>query len=410
MRSIYQTGILLYVWAIRLAAGFNAKARRWTQGRRRQAHALKTFPPYAGTTVWVHCASLGEFEQGRPVMEAVKKEFPSVRVVLTFFSPSGYEVRKNYAGADAVFYLPADLPGAAARFYDAVKPDLGLIVKYEFWQGYLHEAGRRQIPLYLVSGIFRPGMPFFRPYGGFFRKGLRAFDRLFVQDTDSLHLLRTAGFDRVTVCGDTRLDRVLEAVQKAVPIPAIERFKDGRPLWVCGSTWPADDALILPLAERLHGRFKLLLVPHDIHPGYIDRLILRHPKLRFAKFSRGEETAGADVLVLDTVGQLMPAYAYADWAYVGGGFGKAVHNTMEPAAYGIPVFFGPAHRKFREIAGLAEAGGGRCVHDAAELEAETEKMLQTPEREAMGRAAARYVTTHAGATARIMDTIRQKLR
>lgn len=412
MRFVYQTGIFLYTWGIRLAAPFNGKARAWVNGRRESHPRLEALPASAGKTVWVHCASLGEFEQGRPVMEALKRAHPGCRIVLTFFSPSGYEIRKNYAGADAVFYLPADLPGAAARFYDAVKPDLGLIVKYEFWQGYLHEARRRGIPLFLVSGIFRPDMPFFKSYGGFFREGLQAFDRFFVQDENSKNVLRSIGLDRVTVCGDTRLDRVLEAVEKRVPVPAVEAFKGDLPLWICGSSWPADDELILPVAEKYRNRFRLLLVPHDIHPEYIDRLIARYPSLRFAKFSRAaeENPAGTDVLVLDTVGLLGSAYAYADWVYVGGGFGKAVHNTMEPAAYGVPVLFGPAHHKFREIAGLMETGGGHCIHNARELETETESLLSdTGKRARMGAAARRYVEMNAGATAVILEALNERL-
>jgi len=391
-----------------LASLFNGKARLWVNGRSDIWQKLESLPPTPHKTVWMHCASLGEFEQGRPVLEALKKQYPQIRIVLTFFSPSGYEIRKNYAGADAVFYLPADLPGNAARFFDAVKPDLGLIVKYEFWQGYLHEAKHRGIPLFLVSGIFRADMPFFKSYGNYFRQGLRAFAQFFVQDEDSRRLLHGIGMDNVTVCGDTRLDRVLEAVEKRTPIPAIEAFKGNTPLWVCGSSWPADDALIFPILKKNKGNLKTLLVPHDIHPEYIDRLISENPDLTIVRFSQSEtaDPSTADVLVLDTMGMLTSAYAYADWAYVGGGFGKAVHNTMEPAAYGIPVFFGPAHRKFREITGLMQAGGGRCVQNGAELDQAVTQMLQQPETaKDMGRAARGYVEANAGATAVIMQIL-----
>lgn len=408
MRYFYQTGIFLYVWAIRLAGRFNGKARLWSRGRNDLWKQLEALPAYEGSTVWVHCASLGEFEQGRPVMEALKKQYPQVRIVLTFFSPSGYEIRKNYAGADAVFYLPPDLPGAAARFYDAVKPRLGLIIKYEFWQGYLHEAHRRGLPLFLVSGIFRPGMPFFKAYGGFFRKGLRAFERFFVQDENSRRLLQSAGFSNSTVCGDTRLDRVLEAVEKRTPLPIVEKFKGLDKLWVCGSTWPVDDEMILHIIRHITKEVKLLLVPHDIHPEYIERLSVQCLSVRFARYSEGlrPELPVADVLILDTMGQLTSAYAYADLVYVGGGFGKAVHNTMEPAAYGVPVLFGPEHRKFREIAGLMEAGGGRCVHGQDELEKEINRLLHDPEaRQTMGAAARRYVENNAGATPVILQEL-----
>lgn len=408
MRYVYQTGIRLYVWAIRLAARFNGKARQWVKGRQNLWQELENLPTHTGKTVWVHCASLGEFEQGRPVMEALKKEHPQIRIVLTFFSPSGYEIRKNYAGADAVFYLPADLPGAAARFFDAVKPDLGLIIKYEFWQGYLHEAKKRGLPLFLVSGIFRPGMPFFKGYGGYFRQGLKAFERFFVQDENSRRLLQSVGFENAMVCGDTRLDRVLEAVEKRTPLPIIEKFKGLDTLWVCGSTWPVDDEMILHIIRHITKDVKLLLVPHDIHPEYINRLSAHCISVRFARYSDGlhPELPVSDVLILDTMGQLSSAYAYADLVYVGGGFGKAVHNTMEPAAYGVPVLFGPEHRKFQEIAGLMQAGGGKSVHNEDELEKEIRRLLKNPEeRKTMGNHARHYVETHAGATPVIMHAL-----
>lgn len=412
LRYIYQTGIFLYVWAIRLAGRFNPKARLWSQGRKDLWQKLENLPAHTGKTVWVHCASLGEFEQGRPVMEALKRQHPQVRIVLTFFSPSGYEIRKNYAGADAVFYLPPDLPGAAARFYDAVKPDLGLIIKYEFWQGYLHEAHRRRLPLFLVSGIFRTDMPFFRAYGGYFRQGLKAFEHFFIQDENSRLLLQAIGFENATVCGDTRLDRVLEAVEKRTPLPIIEKFKGLDLLWVCGSTWPADDEMILHIIRHATKEVKLLLVPHDIHPEYINRLSARCVSVRFANYSDGlrPELPVSDVLILDTVGLLSSAYAYADMVYVGGGFGKAVHNTMEPAAYGVPVLFGPEHHKFREIAGLMEAGGGLCVHSQDELEKEILRLShEAATRTSMGNAARHYVETHAGATPIILQALRTRL-
>jgi 3-deoxy-D-manno-octulosonic-acid transferase len=413
LKFIYQIGIFLYVYAVRLAALFNGKAKNWVAGRKDIWHQLQSLPLYSGTTVWVHCASLGEFEQGRPVMESLKKEFPDTRIILTFFSPSGYEPRKNYGTSDAVFYLPADLPGAAAKFYDAIKPDMGLIIKYEFWQGYLHEAQKRHIPLFLISGIFRKDMPFFKSYGGYFRKGLKAFEHFFIQDDKSLQLLQSIGLNNITVCGDTRLDRVLEAVEKRTEIPVIEKFKNNELLWICGSTWPVDDEMIISVAENITEKIKILLVPHDIHPEYIDKLISGHTSLSFTKFSTAPENdiSKADIFIMDTMGMLTSAYAYADFVYVGGGFGKAVHNTMEPAAFGVPVLFGPKHQKFNEIAGLIDAKAGTCINNKMELQSVVSELISSPtKRKKAGSAARKHVEDHSGATPIIIDQIRPLFR
>ncbi len=352
--------------------------------------------------MWMHCASLGEFEQGRPVLEAIKKERPETRIVLTFFSPSGFEVRKNYPGADAVFYLPADLPGNAACFFDSVNPDYGIFVKYEFWQGYLHEAKKRGVPLYLISGIFRKEMPFFRWYGNFFREGLGAFRHFFVQDESSKELLGQIGYEQATVCGDTRLDRVMVAADIVEPLPEIAAFKAENLLWVCGSTWPADDEKIASVLKRLASRPKTLLVPHDIRPEYLRQFMRRHPELRMRLFSEGV-APDADLLILDRMGLLMRAYAHADFTYVGGGFGRAVHNTMEPAAYGIPVAFGPKHQKFNEIRGLLSCGGGICLQKDADFEVYLQTMMENESRrKTMGVACRNYVKIHSGATKKII--------
>lgn len=405
MSFIYQIGIVIYVGAIKLASLFNGKAKLWVAGRKNIWKQLSEIPAFSGKTVWVHCASLGEFEQGRPVMEAIKNQYPNTRIILTFFSPSGYEIRKNYTAADAVFYLPADMPGTASRFFDLVKPDLGLIVKYEFWQGYLHEAKRRNIPLFLVSGIFRKDMLFFKSYGNYFRKGLEAFQQFFVQDENSLKLLESINAKNITVCGDTRLDRVLEAVEKRIPIPIIEKFKGNHLLWICGSTWPVDDEMIISIAKNAKGKLKILIVPHDLHQNYLDKLIANNSSLSFAKFSESEtkDVSDVDILIMDTMGMLTSAYAYANFVYVGGGFGKAVHNTMEPAAYGLPVLFGPAHHKFREIGGLIEMGGGICVSHQKELETNIAAVIRSADkRNEMGQAAKKYVENNAGATKTII--------
>lgn len=406
MKFLYQIGVFGYVWAIRLAAVFgNKKAGLWVKGRKIQIPTLEKFD---GKTVWIHCASLGEFEQGRPVIEAIKQQFPRTRIVLTFYSPSGFEVRKTYPQADIITYLPADTPGAAKQFFEAVKPDVGILVKYEFWQGFLHEAKRKKIPLFLISGIFRENMPFFKFYGKYYREGLQAFSHFFVQNNESEKLLRHIGIEKVSVCGDTRLDRVLEAVSSAKPIPRIASFKNNQLVWICGSTWPADDRLILPILEKFKGKLKAVLVPHDIHDQYISTLIEKNPTLRMERFSTADaqQMHHTDLLIMDSMGLLMSAYAYADMVYVGGGFGKAVHNTMEPAAYGVPIFFGPKHKKFIEIQGLLQAGAAECVHTEAEMESLVNSLLYTKEkRQEMGQQAREYVQTHSGATAYILQQL-----
>lgn len=406
MKFLYHTAIFLYVCGIRAAAWFNSKAKAWVNGRKTYSPKSIETASAGVKTVWVHCASLGEFEQGRPVIESIKKKWPQTRIVLTFFSPSGFDVRKSYPLANYVFYLPADLPRAAERFYDQIKPDMGIIVKYEFWQGFLHEAHKRHIPLFLISGIFRKNMPFFKSYGAFFRQGLNAFRVLFVQDAASELLLKRYGYEgKINVCGDTRLDRVLEAVKNKESIPVLSAFKGNLPLWVCGSTWPTDDKLILEVIKRNHGKWKTLLVPHDIHEQYIASLC-ESPKIVRLSTANEPEIANADVLILDRVGMLMNAYGHADWAYVGGGFGKAVHNTMEPAAHGIPVLFGPNHTKFKEIGELITAGGGFCVNNLTELEKQVLIFAeQEPERKAAGNKAAQYVNLHAGATSIIVKEL-----
>jgi 3-deoxy-D-manno-octulosonic-acid transferase len=402
LKTTYHTVIFLYTLGIRIASLFQKKAALWVRGRRQKITLDGT---WEGPTMWMHCASLGEFEQGRPVLEAIKKERPDTRIVLTFFSPSGFEVRKNYPGADAVFYLPADLPGNAARFFDSVNPAYAIFVKYEFWQGYLHEAKKRGVPLYLISGIFRKEMPFFRWYGTFFREGLDAFRHLFVQDESSKELLAKIGYEQVTVCGDTRLDRVVEAAAMVEPLSEIGAFKGENLLWVCGSTWPADDEKIAAVLKRFAKRPKTLLVPHDIRPDYLRQFMRRHPELRMRLFSEGV-APDADLLILDRMGLLMRAYAHADFAYVGGGFGHAVHNTMEPAAYGIPVAFGPRHQKFNEIGGLLSCGGGICLLKDADFETYLRTMTENETlRKKMGEACRNYVKNNSGATKKIMAKI-----
>ncbi|MBA4323464.1 MAG: 3-deoxy-D-manno-octulosonic acid transferase, partial [Odoribacter sp.] len=338
----------------------NHKASLWVAGRRDWSSKLKANIGSSENTIWFHCASLGEFEQGRPVMEMLKEKAPGTKIVLSFFSPSGYEIRKNYRVADFVCYLPADTPGNASEFISIIKPSLAIFVKYEFWNNYITELSKRNIPLYLVSGIFRADQHFFRWYGGFFRKILKKFAHIFVQDTRSADLLKGIGIEDITVAGDTRFDRVNQIAATASGLPVIEKFRGEEKLFLAGSSWKPDEEIIAGVINLNPGMMKWVLAPHEIGKSNIDRLVkLFHTEVvRYSEFK--DESAEARVLIIDNIGTLSSAYRYADIAAVGGGFGKGIHNILEPACWGTPVLFGPNYNGFKEAADLISSGGAFC--------------------------------------------------
>lgn len=404
---IYNIGIYLYNAALCLASPFHAKAKLLREGRKAAGICIRNFKREGNVRyVWFHAASLGEFEQGRPVIEELKKKDPSVRILLTFFSPSGYEVRKNYKGADIIIYLPSDTVSNVRAFLDAFRPDAAVIVKYEYWYNYLTELKRRAIPVYLISAIFLPSQPFFKWWGGLYREMLDCFTRIFVQDEPSGKLLEGLGVHHFTVSGDTRFDRVASIAAAAETIPQVEKFLGGRSAVVCGSTWPPDEKNLLDFINRDRHNVKWIIAPHETKPSRIKE-ILSLTDRKTACFSENrEDIAECDVLVIDCIGLLSSIYRYAGISYIGGGFGVGIHNTLEAAVYGIPVIFGPNHKRFREALGLLDCGGGFTYTAPEELDKILEKMLDDENsRQTAGAAADRYVKSQLGATELIIKRL-----
>ncbi len=369
----YNLGIYLYTLVIFLAATFKPKAKLWVKGRKnwKYNYAEKLKKLSGQKKIWVHCASLGEFEQGRTLMESIKKQHPSYKIILTFFSPSGYEVCKNYEGADVIFYLPYDSKSNAKIFLELINPDKIFFIKYEFWLNYLNQIKKRNIDCYLISAVFKNHHPFFKWYGKIFIKSLSAFKTIFVQDKNSFQLLQTINIINVEICGDTRFDRVLEIKNKFSSIAEIEKFKGSNKLIIAGSTWPADEDLVLETFKKLNSpNIKLVIVPHDIEDSLIKETISKLNKHQL-KYSLFTETINenAQVLVLNTMGLLSRSYHYANQAYIGGGFNGGIHNCLEPAVFGIPVTFsGNDFAKYNEAIDLINLKAATNVNSAAELE------------------------------------------
>ena len=399
----------LYRAGIGIASVGNPKARAWVQGRKGLFRRLESsFPNGVAPRVWIHCASLGEFEQGRPLLEAIRKAFPGCRILLTFFSPSGYEKRKNHPEADHVEYLPLDSRRNAERFLDKVKPDLAVFVKYEYWHRLLSTLNERRVPTLLVSAIFRPSQPFFKPYGSFWRGMLGCFERIFVQDEASMRLLEGVGLaDRLEVAGDTRFDRVIEVASNAETVPEVASFCLGHRVLVAGSTWSEDEELLAAYASG-HPDLRLIIAPHEVHESHIADLEERFPSsARLTHVREMGVSKDVRLLIVDGIGLLSRLYRHADIAYVGGGFKRSgIHNILEAAIYGKPVFFGPNHKKAREAGELIAAGGAFSVDGVKDLRRKADPLWNDPEtlREA-GSISERYVREGAGATARILDYI-----
>lgn len=408
MRPLYTAAIRLYAAAVYAAAPFHGKARKMIDGRGSIDDVLRERIVPGARYVWLHAASLGEFEQGRPLLEAIRQRHPDYKILLTFFSPSGYDVRRNYPGADVVCYLPFDFPRRIRRFLDRVRPTLALFVKYEFWLNTLDELRRRRVPTYLVSGIFRPSQLFFRPIGRPYRDALRCFDHLFVQDETSRQLLAGIGLTNVTVTGDTRFDRVIDIRHAARPLPVVAAFaeRDARPVLIAGSSWPEDEALLIPYFNA-HPDLKLILAPHEIHEAHLAAIETRltRPALRLSR-ADADTAAGVDCFIVDSFGLLSSIYRYARIAYIGGGFGHGIHNAPEAAVYGVPVLFGPNHRKFREALDLIACGGAYSITDASTLTARLDTLLADPDAcTAAGESAGAYIQQHSGATEQILRAI-----
>jgi 3-deoxy-D-manno-octulosonic-acid transferase len=416
MKFLYSLGIFTYGFAIRIASIFNHKAKLWVAGRENLFANLQTeLAKGTGPIIWFHCASLGEFEQGRPLIEKLKKAKPDHRILLTFFSPSGYEVRKNYNGADIVTYIPLDTSSNAKRLIEIVKPTAVVFVKYEFWLNHLSELSRQNIPHYLIAAIFRDDQIFFKKRGGIFRKCLSEYRHIFLQNDESEKLIRGIGMKDVSVAGDPRFDRVSEIAFHAKSIEVAAAFTgDSRKVLVAGSTWVNDEEHLFPIViPYLKNEWKLIIAPHEISEQRINGIIRDLSALHLSdneivRFSQATENNvhRARVLIIDNIGMLSSLYRYGSVAYIGGGFGKSIHNTLEAAVYSIPVVFGPAFGKFNEAIELIESGGGYGVQSAAELKNILDKLLQNEVLRAdAGASAGSYVRSNTGATEKILNEL-----
>ena len=408
---LYNFAIICFRMVLWLVSPLHPKAKKMVKGREQwEAKLSQDFKEVTDPVVWFHCASLGEFEQGRPLLEGFSRLFPHYKVLLTFYSPSGYEIRKNYPNAYAVHYLPWDTASNTSKFYDLVKPVAGFIIKYEYWHHMIYEAKTRKIPLMVCSAIFNENQIFFRPYGGFFRRMLKNLNHLFVQDQKSLTLMKTIGIDAVTVAGDTRVDRVAKITQETVEYPILEQFAQGKDLFIVGSSWPPDLEILKPLIDQEH-QLKFVIAPHEIGERQLKLIetTFERPTVRFTKFDLSKE---ADVLIIDTIGILSHLYQYGCYAYVGGAFGKGLHNILEPATFGLPLFFGNInYRKFAEAEALVSKGGAFAVGNGEELFREYSKLRNDQEcYQNASRVCTNYVLQHRGATEVILDYVKKELR
>ena len=405
MRILISIVVRLYSMAVLLAAPFNGKARLWINGRKRLLERIADAVANDDHPVWIHSASLGEYEQARPIIEKIRKERPNTKILATFFSPSGYEIRKNDPLPDYVFYLPIDTVRNARRFLRIVRPSMAIFVKYEFWYNYMIELTDNSIPFYYVSAIFRPNQYFFKPYGRWFVTRLRGASRIFVQNDESAQLLAGVGIRQVEVCGDTRFDRVAAIAQQSAPVEMAENFKKHSKLIVAGSTWGPDEALLAQLLPKLNG-YKLLVAPHEIsRKEEVMRTFSDFKTIAYSEI-QNQELGEYDVLVVDTIGLLNKLYKYSTLSYVGGAFKTGLHNILEAAVYGVPFFFGPKYSHFNEAVMLVQKGGAFPVNNAGEMWQVVQRFEDDPEAYARVCAVCReYVAANVGACERIYQQI-----
>lgn len=410
MKLLYNLFLLLYPLGARLLSIGNEKAGQWLKGRHDIFGKIRAEIVNDHRIIWVHCSSLGEFEQGRPLIERFRIKFPSARILITFFSPSGYEVQKDYKEAEWVFYLPLDSKDNASKFLDLVQPSLIVFIKYDFWYYYLNEAKQRNIPLILASSIFRESQPFFKWYGDFHRQMLQSFSTIFVQSKESVDLLASIGITNVQQTGDTRFDRVLEILKNFQPIDTVQKFCGNHPVIVAGSTWTEDDKELEHYANN-NQHIKFIIAPHQISKARIaECLSLYQNAITYSSVGPNIPYEASNVLIVDNIGMLSKLYKYAAIAYVGGGFGHdGVHNVLEAAVYGKPVVFGPVYDKYIEAKGLVEAGGGFSAENALHLEKQFDRLFDDAILyKQASHAAADFVRSNAGATEKIISYIQEK--
>lgn len=412
VHTVYNLAILALGAGIRVAAAFHPKAREWRRGRKQVDADLAAFRVKAAgkKIVWVHCASLGEFEQGRPVIESLAAQYPDSAILLTFFSPSGYRLRKDYPVVTLVCYLPLDAPKQVCRFLDQVRPDLVIFIKYEFWFNYLYQLSERRVPTLLVSAVFHQNQPFFGVFGFFFRQILPWFEQIFVQNQESACLLETLGARNYQIGGDTRVDRVAQIAAQAEPIPVIEQFAAGQPVLVIGSSWPEDEKLLqFLIRENLPEPWKVIIAPHEIGESRMRNVekTLAIPAIRYSSALQNG-TAGIRVLLIDNIGMLSRLYRYGRVAYIGGGFGAGIHNTLEPMAFGLPVIIGPRYRKFGEAVEMVQKGGIFAVKTREELVAAFNHLQDEFVYEKARQAAHAFIDAHKGGAGAITSYIQQR--
>ncbi len=407
MRLLYNVGIRLYYLAVWVVSAWNSKAAKWIAGRKNWELELAGKFKEDDQVVWFHCASLGEFEQGRPIIEMVREQFPQYKILLTFFSPSGYEKRKNFAAADAVCYLPLDTRSNARKLLALVPVQKAIFIKYEFWYHFLHGLNRQGIPVYLASGHFSSSHLLFRWYAGWYRKFLKLFDHIFLQDPTSEELLRSHHIDRVSVAGDTRFDRVVAINGKGGAKDKVSRFVGNRSLIIAGSTWEKDEVIIRYAFEKVKGRCKWIIAPHEPSRQNIRRLQEFFPDhLLFSELDGAENVGPADVLIVDTIGHLSSLYRFASMAYIGGGFGKGIHNILEATAAGLPVLFGPNYYRFREAVELRNAGAAYVVEHPEDALFVIGELLNNSELlKERSQIALNYTISRTGATRKIVDFV-----
>lgn len=408
MNFLYQLGIHFYLLAIRMASFFNEKARLLLAGQREAFPLLENKLDTSRPVIWVHCASLGEFEQGRPLIEQIKKEHPTHQVLLTFFSPSGYEIRKNYDQADCICYLPIDTASNARKFIQLAKPEKVFFIKYEFWYNYICLLDEQRIPLYLVSAIFRNEQLFFKSglRAKWYRGILEKVTHFFVQNQSSANLLSSIGLKNWTITGDTRFDRVAEIAANSKQLPIIEQFKNKQQLLVAGSSWAPDEDRLIDFLKQ-DSQTKIIFAPHEVKESNVKRLMEQLPTqaIRYTQ-AEGKDLSNTQVLIIDTIGILSSIYSYADVAYIGGGFGVGIHNTLEAAIYNIPVIFGPNYLKFQEAVNLKQDGAAFSIEKSEELIQVLNNLLKDEKsRIAIAQKCRDFMAQNLGATQQVLEKV-----
>ncbi|MGB0524421.1 MAG: 3-deoxy-D-manno-octulosonic acid transferase [Flammeovirgaceae bacterium] len=416
MGFLYQLGITLYWIAANIMAVFNEKACLFVKGRTGLFPKIEQdFKQNTHPIAWFHCASLGEFEQGRPVLEAFREEFPTYKILLTFFSPSGYEIRKNYPLADFIYYLPIDTATNAKRFVQLTQPSIAFFVKYEFWHQYTKAIQQATIPLLSISAIFRPNQLFFKSYGGFYRNVLHRFSHIFTQNETSYQLLQAQGIREITLGGDTRFDRVFQVCEQKKEIEVAQRFKNDQPTLVIGSAWKSDITVIAPILDQFNLPLKLIIAPHEIGESNLKDIERAFPSKTMIRYSKAANNPAdlkqADVLMIDNIGLLSSLYQYGDFAYIGGAFGKGLHNILEAATFGMPLVFGPTYDKFQEAIDLTKLGGAFPIKTTEEFKKILDKLYNNKDFYTKSSEVSwQYVRDNLGATSKIIQYCKLVLR